>query len=145
MIHSPLQERVKALEDTIGPRHISKEERETMWAALGGGPGKIRIASVSPDDEAAAYANEIAEFLQARGWDEWGPDFPADLSFRTETPTIGLILNAPWDQPVVAYEGAQRLASALAEAKIFFRYYVSFNIHKGSCELVVGYRGTPPY
>jgi hypothetical protein len=141
----PLAKRVKALETTIGPRHLSEDERGTLLKALSKAPGKIRISAISPDDDAEVYAKEIADLLKECEWNVWGPDFPYETRYRVADMTIGLVLLAPNDEPVVPYEGAQRLAQALAEARIPCRYYTSFELHKGSCKLIVGHRGTPSY
>lgn len=142
---NPLKERVTALENTLGPRHLDDDAQTKLLKALSGKPGKIRITAISPDDDAASYAQELADLLKKCGWDVWGPDCPYETRYRILGMTIGLVLMAPHDEPVVPYEGAQRLADALRDADIECRYYSSFELHKGSCELIVGHRGTPSY
>lgn len=138
----PLSKRVTALENAIGPRHLSIDERKILLETLSKEPGKIRISVICPDDDGESYSKEISELLEECGWDVWGPDPLSESNYRMIRMTIGLNLFAAIDS-IDVYQGAQRLANALAEANILCGYYRSFELHEGSCELIVGHRGTP--
>jgi hypothetical protein len=70
----PLSKRVEALENAIGPRHLSDEQRAVLLKNLSGALGKIRISAIHPDSDAETYATEFASVFKECGWDVWGPD-----------------------------------------------------------------------
>lgn len=142
---NPLSERVTALERSLGPRHISDAQRQMLLGVLSQERGEIKISAVNPDDDAAQYAEEFASLLRDAEWTVWGVDRPYDSRPDTFNTKIGVTLLATTTEGITPYPPAQRLADALSAASIAIHYFVSYELHKGSCELIIGHRGTAAY
>lgn len=137
----PLQTRIIALEQSLGPRRLTQEQRTTLQEKLAKTPGRIRIGCIDRDDDAKRLAEDFVEVLKEARWDIWGIDeiYESRDIFRLYG-DIGLFLyvNSP---PIETYKPAQSLADTLGTFGIKVHYYISYEIHHDCCELIVGHRG----
>jgi hypothetical protein len=144
---NPLTERILALEQSMGPRHLTDEQKSHLLQEISQERGEIRVTALNPDDDAGLYAEEFAALLREAGWTVWGVDRPYTSHPCLTGMKIGITLlaNHPAPGNLGACPHAQRFADALASVGIKFHYFISYELHQGSCELIIGHRGETAY
>jgi len=144
---NPLTERILALEQSLGPRSLTDEQKSQILKEISQEPGLIRVTAVNRDDDAGRYAEEFADLLREAKWTVWGVDRPYSSRTSLTGMNIGMTLLATHPEPgiLTACQSTQRFADALAAAGIKFHYIISYELHQGSCELIIGHRGETAY
>jgi|GEM_PF-6429997 len=139
MTTDPLIKRVEALENQLGPRNLKPRERAALIRALSHGEkGKISINVIEGDTDARNYADAFASVLEEAGWEVWGVDaiYPSATIYHE----VGITFLAATNMLQVP-PSAQTLADAMGDLEIEFKYYNDYQLHRGSCKLIIGHRG----
>ena len=144
---NPLRKRVDALENQLGPRRISDDEKCKLLQLLAGVVGRVRIIAVYPDEDSSGYANDFVELFKSMGWDVWGTEKADETDTVWSKYPIGVTVEAPSarEHSLDVYEPAQRFANAIAEVGLKFHFYSSWTLPSNCFEIRIGYRGQSKY